>query len=76
MCALQTGDHAHKPFGLPSIETWDIFTKSGHPILLGPAVTHLKGAWWSLGAQTVNALRTMFLLVGCSSCSLRARLSW
>ena len=70
MWALQTRDHAHKRFRISSIGNFEHLHKSRCPILMGPAVTHPKGAWWSPGAQTVNALRTMFLLVGCSSCSL------
>ena len=63
MCALQTGDHAQKPF--LNLLYWNLehLYKSGHPILLGLAVTHPKGAWWRPGAQTVNALRPMFLLL-------------
>lgn len=58
-------------FWTSCIGNFEHLYKSRCPILMSPAVTHPKGAWWSLGAQTVNALRTMFLLVSCSSCSLR-----
>ena len=59
-------------FWTSSIGKLEHLYKSRCPILMGPAVTHPKGAWWSTGAQTVNALRTMLLLVGCSSCSMWA----